>query len=1200
MGITWTDDQRRVIELRDKNILVSAAAGSGKTTVLVQRIIEKLMDKTNPTDIDRFLIVTFTNAAAAEMRERISDAIEAELERNPDNENLLRQSALVYNAQISTIDSFCLSVIKNEFHKIDLDPVFRIANEDELSLIKSDVMDELLIKAYESGDADFLKLVDIASPLKNDEPLKQLIFDLFRASMSQPWPKEWLRGAKENYLVKSEEDIQNSEWMKLYLSELKYIATEGLNKMNICLEIAKLPDMSYLYGQASEEVAIIQDICDSKTLDEFIIKADAFKFGTIKKGETNEAREKYIAYRNAAKKVIMEKLRKELDGASVSDTLFMLQKMAPVVEALIKVTEQFIDDYAAEKMKRSLLDFNDVEHLTLQIFVNEDTKAITETAKEYAKRYDEIMIDEYQDSNMLQETILNAISGADEGRNHMFMVGDVKQSIYRFRQARPDLFVRKYDRYSDTEGNDIKIELDSNFRSRKEVIDFSNGIFESLMKRDLGDVEYDLKASLKYGANYDLAEGFDPEVMLIDSEDELLEDADLSGKGSLEGAAIATRIRRLLAETKTKDKETGELRSLKFSDIVVLFRAMGPHSMEVATQLRDAGIPVHEVSKTGYFKTKEVQTVVNLLKIIDNPVQDIPLAAVMHSVIGGFSDEDMALIKGAYEGKQGFAKAVFSYKNLNIPVEITEKLDMFFDMLDDFREQSKELTIYELLGYVLNKTGYLSYVTVMPFGYQRRANLSMLLEKAREYEKTSYRGLFHFIRYVDLLIKYDIDSGEAEAVSENEDAVRFITIHKSKGLEYPVVFVAGMGRQFNKRDKEGFMVIHPELGIGMDYFDSELRLKAKNILCKTVKKQIARESMGEELRILYVALTRAKEKLIISGTVANIDDCMKKWAMNCESGEISYVNRLGAVTYFDLIIPAVILSSEKSIRRVGIEELMLDEEKLMLSRKNRIEELFSDSEVDSAICDEVQRDFSYTYPYMAEIGQKIKYSVSEIKHKRMDEIDSDEKKLNEAYNIAPKEENTEKYEESEEDRKLAQKYPGVSKGALRGTAMHRAMECFDIVSIVNSDNKGKLIEKEIIRCLDEGLFEEEQPRLLSIPKIIAFYDSNLAKRMAKAKEEGNLFVEKPFVMGRPIRKLDKECDSDEIGLIQGIIDAFFIEDNKIVVLDYKTDKVENEDKLVERYKVQLDLYADALKSALEMEVKESILYSFYFGKEIVL
>ncbi|MCR5469172.1 MAG: helicase-exonuclease AddAB subunit AddA [Lachnospiraceae bacterium] len=1255
MGINFTNEQKRVIELRDCNILVSAAAGSGKTAVLVERIIQKILDKRNPADIDRFLIVTFTNAAAAEMRERIGVAIEKELQKDPSNENLLKQSVLVHKAQICTIDSFCLDVIRNEFNRIDLDPGFRIADEEEIKLIISDVLDAVLTEAYEEADEDFLSLVEAVTPGKNDSALKALIEDLYSKAESQPWPKKWLQtDAVVSYECETVDDIENSVWFKQYMEDLKLEFETALGNFKMCKKLGSLPEAKHLNDLSVAEFADIEDMYNTDDFEKLRLKAVDYKFATLPrcpKDMDKELHEQYKEYREKGKK-FFQSIQKSLKNSDLTATLEMIKDTRELIHTLAKITIKFIDAMAAEKRDRGIVDFGDVEHFALDIFLDEETGKPTETAMEYAKRYDEIMIDEYQDSNMLQEYILNAISGANEGKKHMFMVGDVKQSIYRFRQARPELFVSKYSSFEadngvDEAGRDVKIELDANFRSRKDVLSFSNAVFSRVMRHDVGNVEYDDKASLKYGANFIDSREFAPEVYVASSKDETAKAVGLKSPGEIEGEIIADRIETLLnKKTMINAREGEEKQRLQYKDIVVLFRGFGPHSNAVAKQLRSHGIPVTEVSKNGYFSALEIQTLLNLLRIVDNPMQDIALASVMHSNIFDFSDEDMAFIRTASINNEPFFNTVLNFENREIDEGLKLRLKLFLEMIAEFREKAKEYTIYELLLYILKKTDYLSIVSVMPYGQQRRLNIEMLLEKAKNFENTSFKGLFNFLRYIDNLIKYQIDSGEADASGENDNTVRFITIHKSKGLEFPVVFLAGMGRDINKKDKSGTVVSHPYLGLGMDYINPEKRIKSDLLLCDTIRNQILKESMGEELRVLYVAMTRAKEKLIITGCVKdNFENKIINWDTDSKENPLSYSKRLGAGRFFDYIVPAALAHGGRNIvKYVNLKDFYTAQAEENTEKFDGVNDIFDralnldESDPNYKKLGEL---FGYEYPFKDDINMKVKYSVSTLKHREIDRYEETqaEEKTARLFDFEESSMDNEGIVEIESEgeveahRNLESKKnkettknsaPSVNPGALRGTAMHRAMECFNIRLLANSDDKASLIDTEILRCLDEGILDEEYVPLLNKRKLMGFYESNLAGRMAKAAEDDNLFTEKPFVMGLPAGEVEnmgradgekienvgctddgnndslKYTDIDEMVLIQGIIDAYFIEDNEIVVLDYKTDKVQNKEELIGKYKLQLELYAKALERSFSLPVKQCILYSFSLGKEINL
>lgn len=1195
MSMNWTKEQAQVIALRDRNILVSAAAGSGKTAVLVERIIGRILDEKHPVDIDKMLIVTFTSAAASEMRERISAAIEKALEKNPSDSHLQKQATLVHHAQITTIHSFCLYLIRNYFHRIDLEPNFRIAEEGELNLLREDVVAEVLNENYETGSEAFLSFVECFATGKNDDVLRDYILKLYHFAMSYPWPKEWLLEIAENYRFTDFSELTKKQWMQSLMKYLKGMWQDLLQKAedNVRLtleddgpmhanEVADHDRLRLEHLMACEDYLSVAECLADYSFDR--LPSSRGYEGSLEKLDWFKEQREEI-------KDTIKKVKEQFFFAGEDELMERMKKMEPVVTELVRLTETFIDKYEAKKREKNILDFDDLEHFALKILLDEETKEPTEVAVECRKLFEEVMVDEYQDSNFVQESLLCAVSREADGVCNRFMVGDVKQSIYRFRLARPELFMEKYDSYTTEASACQKIELHQNFRSRREVLDFTNDIFYKIMQKDLGNVEYDDAAALYPGAAYPKDDTMQAELILADSEGELLEDAGLTDAIRLEAELVAARIRKLLREQKVTDKKTGELRNTKYSDIVILLRSFGKYADTFLEVFEQKGIPAHASSKTGYFKTQEIQTILSLLRILDNPRQDIPMAAVLRSPIGGFTDEELALLKSAGE-KRAFHLCVLEPQEDDLPEELLNKLHVFLQKLNHFRDLVTELPIHELLSRILEETGYMYYVSAMPGGVRRKANIEMLLEKAIAYEQSSYRGLFHFIRYMDKLQKYEVDYGEADTVSENANAVRLMTIHKSKGLEFPIVFLCGISKKFNRQDARSGMVIHPELGVGVDYIDPVRRVRGATLYKKVVAKQIDLENQGEELRVLYVALTRAKEKLILTGTGKKIEETIEKLRIRVAKGRkvLPLLERTKANSFLDWILPAVIAYEDKyPIHVWDVGELVTEEAESQLEEAEGLGSLLyqvtqEDEESDAY----VKERLSYRYPYQIETSRRTKYSVSELKHRSMDAM----------------------YEESDREASVSienrqdtyvPKFAGgeqeVNQGALRGSAMHRAVECLPVERLAKSEQIEKELEEEIQRLLAEGRLTEEMEALLRRDKLIKFYQSELAFRMKQAAMQQKLYRERPFVMGKTADEIEQD-GSETMVLIQGIIDAFFVEDGEIVLLDYKTDVVKSEEELVRRYKEQLDLYQQALERNLKKPVKEKLIYSFYFNKTL--
>lgn len=1266
MGVSWTTEQQQVIDLRNRNILVSAAAGSGKTAVLVERIVKIITDKNHPVDIDHLLIVTFTNAAAAEMRERIGNAIEKALDEQPGNEHLLRQLTLIHNAQITTIDSFCLYVVRNHFHEIDLEPNFRIGDEGELKLLREDVLGRVLEQNYEEPSEAFSDFVEGYASGRTDAALNEMILQLYEFSRSYPWPEKWLDSFVGIYRIENREELDRAEWLAPLTENICFVLKDCEQLLKQALAVTQQDDGPDMYEKAVrsdlekyESLSKLTSFCElSVALSD--IKYDRLASSRGFEGDPDKL-ELVKSLREQAKDVV-KKLCKQYFFCSPEMMIEQLERTEPMLEEVVRLTKQFADEFAAAKRRKNLVDFHDVEHFALQILVDEETEKAKKTAEEFRDTFEEIMIDEYQDSNEVQETLLRSISREERGENNIFMVGDVKQSIYRFRLARPELFMKKYDSYSLEESTTQRIDLHKNFRSREEVLTCTNDIFYKIMARSLGNVEYDAEAALYPGASYPVSADFIPEILLAGSNDELLEDTELSDKKTLEAKIVAEEIRHLMKTQPVTDKATGELRAARYSDIVILLRSLSGWADSLVEVLNGNGIPAHTVSSTGYFSTVEVQTVLSMLRLLDNPRQDIPMAAVLRSPMAGLTDEELAVLR-LEDGSVPFHEAVLELaeglyeedgqkeisdseadseadqkqgrnadgkKEDDIETTAHRKLLKFYKKYRQLRQLVPDTPIHELIEIILRETGYGHYVAAMPAGSRRTANLNMLLEKAAAYEKTSYKGLFHFVRYIDELQKYDVDFGEADMVGENEDVVRIMSIHKSKGLEFPIVIVSGMGKNFNKQDTRSKMVLHPELGIGLDYMDGKKRIKSPTIAKKAIAKQIELENLGEELRVLYVALTRAKEKLILTGTLKDAAEKVEFYRQQANLSKaadrpLSYLTREGASGYLDWILPAVLSYGDKyPVRIVGAAELVLDEVENQLEQNEDLTERIEEIEAaDTQLVGQLKQRFSQRYPYQVDVLRKNKYSVSELKHRAMRErFEAEQEETVPAFLEEPVTPTIPLFIQRQGS--VEQEAP--NRGALRGTAVHRVMECYDFASEKSVHEQMEAMEKEEKITADMRALVREQT-------VADFVSSETGRRMALAQRGGALYREKPFVMGFTEEELEnygfgvgsntdsceniyEKTDSDQekeeqqkvrheedLTLIQGIIDVFWIEKDGIVLLDYKTDRVQQTKELIDRYETQLKLYADALErvfAARKLKVKEILIYSFFLEQLITL
>lgn len=1248
MGATkWTNEQLQAIKTRRCNLLVAAAAGSGKTAVLVERIIRIITDEENPVDIDKLLVVTFTSAAASEMRERIAAAISKALEKSPNSKNLQRQLTLLSRANITTMHSFCLDVIKNYFYTIDLDPSFRIGDETEATLIKNEILEELFEEYYEEDNEEFKDLIEAYSGSKDDLKLKEMILSLYRFSMSGPWPEQWLVEKAEDFNISTIDDLDKSPWVKVLKDSLRVELEGFLNMYKKAINIindtdglepyleAFNSDYDYLeraYASLNENLNSIYIALNSITF---------IKLKTVKKNQVSDenAQNTVKSIRDSVKKKIKSLIESTFEFTP-QEALDGIIGVYPFMKSLATVTLEFSKRFNEKKREKNILDFNDLEHLCLKILIDRDENnniIPSKIAEHFMEFFDEVLVDEYQDSNNVQETIIDLVSRRRFEESNVFMVGDVKQSIYRFRQAKPELFLDKYNRYSLEEGsNDRKIQLYKNFRSREEVIEGVNYIFKMVMSQTVGELEYTDEEALNLGASFEEVNddesivGGEIELHILDKsgiikekvedsfddDDEIAkeEEEDIDGI-TLEAKIVAKRIKELFEikdgkRFKVFDKDTKEYRDVKYKDIVILLRATKNWAEIFLDELGSEGIPVYADTGSGYFESIEIRTIMSLLKIIDNPLQDVPMIATLRSPICGFTAEELSdlrllnkdlyfyeLIKEVSEGIH------------EINEELKFKCSKFIDDLSKWRERAIYTPIDEFIWYLYMDTAFYGYVGAMPNGKLRQANLKILFQRAKQYESTSFKGLFNFINFINKLRKSSGDMGSAKVLGENEDVVRIMSIHKSKGLEFPVVFTSGMGKQFNLMDLSNSILYHEELGFGPNFVNLETRNSYSTLAKEAIKKRIRLETLSEEMRILYVAFTRAKEKLIITGASSNLEKSISGWISSASLDESIVLPSevLKGKSYLDWIAMAMckhtcgeklrgvtgatreLITSDFSKWDIKFwtKELLTVDKNLEPVDKVEDESMFITSK-NVVVDKEISRRLDYKYKFIEGAMLPSNISVSDLKKKEFtygDEIHDTVEVFKEKEVLKPK---------------FLKEEKGLS-AAERGTVIHYVMQRlnYDRVSTI-SEIKAQIEEM----VLDNSLTEKEASTVW-YKKIYNFFNSNLGKRLLKAYKDERLvsrelpfFTELSSVEYKP--ELNKDVYVDEKIRLQGIIDCFFEEEDGIVLLDYKTDYVEEEkvDEIIERYRAQLKYYKDALEKITEKRVKESYLYLFGIDKEI--
>ena len=1218
--MNWSEDQKKVINERDSSVLVSAAAGSGKTAVMVERIIEIISDEENGADLDELLIMTFTRAAAQGMRLKISEALKNKISMEPDNRRLKLQRAMLPRARISTIHSFCEHFIRQNYQRLDIDPNFRLADEGESAMLKADALNQVLEERLTSEaacgreDASLMELMEAVSTRANDEKIEALCGIVYDHLMGDPWPEDRIEEQIEECRQEAEGHPEKSRWYRELFRYIHDSAGRHMEMLEAALRICETLNGPLKYREAlSECIHMAEDMRGISSYDSMWRYINGISFSRLpaksKKDGYDEDKTGFVKKIRDRFKKYIEDLKKGFFIMDPETLLISIKGSAAINRELLMLVREYMKKYSWIKHKKNILDFDDLEHLSLKLlYKKEDGKRVpSELANEISNSLKEIMIDEYQDSSRVQEAMIYALSGERFGRNNVFMVGDVKQSIYRFRNAEPDLFIEKYDHYSSDEGaGQRKIELNMNFRSREEVLSSVNLVFDRIMSVSLGGIDYGEGARLKCGAGYEAGEGYKTEMLIFDDsagEEEPEDDGNMPAELSddltaeeLEYMLIADRIKEFVDEEggpgsiKVRDGITGEMRPASYRDITILTRKKKP-AVKIEEVLKENGIPARRDSSEGYFEAWEVEQVLNLLSLIDNPMQDIPLAAVMRGPMGDFSDDELAVIRASYAGKRkaededyrteaGDFYRALKHAAVSGGEKLREKTAAFLSMLEFYRGMSEIVPVHVLINEIYLKTGFYSYVLAMPEGRLKAGNLDMLLEKAESYGNTSYAGLFNFIRYIESIRKYSSDTGEASAFSENDDTVKITTIHKSKGLEYPIVILARSGASLSGKNSDKYIVID-ETGIGSDYVDTETGIKYPGLKKALIKIKQKEADIAEEERLLYVAMTRAMEKLVITAAGKNIKDHMDELK---NTSELMYEEGLvreklpselvlSQKTYFDWIIlaavsePGVFSMSLKTRQDMSKAEALKAAEGL-----SRFSELINGSLFETEETEDFSGLFKKSYEYAEETGLSPKVSVSEIGKA---EIDYDDMA----------------FEMSDEERTFKRTDKIKASASLKGTAYHRAMQLIEL--------KGSP-EEQLSRLFDDDRFSEEEKKAVDKQAILNFLESGIAKRMAAAKERGQLYREQHFMAGIPASELIKGQSSDELQILQGIIDAYFEEDGDIILVDYKTDRLREESGFRERYAMQLKLYARALNQLTKKTVRQSIIYSTFLKKEIVV
>ncbi|MFB5937105.1 helicase-exonuclease AddAB subunit AddA [Peribacillus frigoritolerans] len=1224
--VTWTEDQWKAIWAKDQDILVAAAAGSGKTAVLVNRIIQKVISEEDPIDVDELLVVTFTNASAAEMRHRVSEALEKAINDNPHSQHLRKQLSLINRASISTLHSFCLEVIRKYYYLTDIDPGFRIADSTEIQLLRDEVMEELFEEQYgQSDNEEFFNLVDAFTSDRNDDALQNIVRSLHDFSQSNPNPDRWLDGAASMYELADDDGIDDLSFIDSLKFDIGLQLDTARDLLERSLAVIKTPG-----GPAPRAENYIADLALVAKLSE--VKDQSWnalyeeiqnvKFGTAKRltgaDFIKEVADEATKYRDKAKKII-KSLQEELFSRKPESYLRDIRELKGYVDTLVMLVKRFDERFFAAKAEKNLVDFADLEHYCLQILTGETMggeRKPSAAAIEYRNQFKEVLVDEYQDTNLVQESILKLVTADGEYDGNLFMVGDVKQSIYRFRLAEPNLFLGKYTRFThDGVDSGLKIDLNRNFRSRKEVLDGTNFLFQQLMGITVGEIDYDEDAQLKKGAPYPeddpnpielhLIDGAaDPEAHLeVEGYDGGFEAEELE-KAQLEARQMAKLIKKAISEKhRIYDTKTKRYRSATYRDMVILLRSM-PWAPQIMEEFKKQGIPVYANLSTGYFEATEVAIMISLLKVIDNPQQDIPLASVLRSPIVGLDEEEMSKVRLFHTGS--YYEALADFYRKSDPEEhpgLYEKASAFYKNLVKWRKIARQEALSDLIWLLYRETQFYDFAGGMPGGKQRQANLRALYDRARQYEASSFRGLFRFLRFIERMQERGDDLGAARALGEQEDVVRLMTIHSSKGLEFPIVFIAGLSKQFNMMDLRKSYLLDKDYGFAAKYVNSELRITYPSLPQLAFKKKKQLELIAEEMRVLYVALTRAKEKLYLIASINDAEKTQQNWESNAAHGDWllkDYV-RAGAKSYLDWIGPSLVRHRDSlgaaglglemeshpsnwSISVIPSEELAVLDEEEALVQEQMLEHVQKSEKVGivSEFYDDIKEQLEWEYPEHEATVFRSKQSVSELKRQ---------------YELKDEQSSTEllrKFKRPITKRPTFMQEKSLTP-AERGTITHLVMQHIDLSKEITIQS----IQQLIIDLIQRELLTEEQKEAVDPETIVDFFDSEIGQRIQRAK---SIRREVPFTMSLLAKEAYSDWTAgDEEVLIQGVIDCIFEDEQGLVLLDYKTDTITGrfangyegaKGILADRYQMQLQLYTRAVEGIMNKKVTGRYLFFF--------
>ncbi len=1186
----WTREQEQAINEKGSNILVAAAAGSGKTAVLVERIVNKIINER--IDIDKILVVTFTNLAATQMRERILEEIYKRIEQKPEDTHLQRQITLLPKANICTIDSFCLDVVKNNFFELDISPNFRIADDVELKILKQEILEEMFEDKYEKHEESFLELINTYTTYRGDENLKEIILKIHNYIQSMPFPYRWLNEQVEKFNISDEIDFSETQWGKiLYENAKEDILDAILQSKDLRDRAEKESDMQKIFVVLSEDVRKLEKVYESSNWEELYQNLQEFFFDRWSKDKKApvDVSEELKKRRELIKKNI-ENIKKNIviyNSKIATEDIKSLYKTMKLISELVMEYGRTLRE---KKKDKNVVDFSDIEHFALSILIKDDKPSAI--ANKYQEKFEEIAIDEYQDSNMIQEYILNIISR----KNNIFMVGDVKQSIYKFRQARPELFLEKYNTYKlkedKKEEDNLKIKLFKNFRSRKEVLNLTNLIFQNIMSEEFGEIEYNEGEYLNLGAeDYPNGGNLLPELHIIEMNEEKECEEETSYEESepiesvvVEAKFVANKIKQLIDEKYMVCDKDKNYRPATYRDFAILLRSTKNSANIFEKELTALNIPVFCDATSEYLNSFEIQVMMSLLRVIDNPSNDIAQIIVLRSIIGNFNDNELIKIRMKDKDKAFYYSMEEYILKKNADANIKHKLEEYIYKLNTWREKSKYLPLDELIWSIYIETGFYNYVSLMTNGEYRTANLKMLFEKAKQYEKTSFKGLFNFINFIEKLQITSGDMSGPKLIGENENVVRIMSIHKSKGLEFPIVFLSGTGKKFNIMDiNNDDILLHNELGLGPKYIDTELNIKFDTLSKKAIGNKTKQELVAEELRILYVALTRAKEKMIITGTEKGIEKkllekeellkCYEKYnnekiSKNILKRYMRYIDFLELVYLYNKRRIEDILRVEMHNQATIMETSNVNEQE----ERKKLSEVLEGQEYCEGEIKDIREKLNWSYKYLASTKIITKSSVSKIKQISNEEFSANELSFSEP-----------KFLKDEIEISAAR------KGTLTHLVLQKLEEKEEYTIEKIKELVQNLVRKEIIT--------EKEAESINLNKIYAFTKSDIFEELKTAKK---IYKEQPFYINIPANMIYEDNISEKI-LVQGIIDLYYItKDDKVILIDYKTDYVPEgrEEILKEKYKKQLELYQTAIEGIIKRKVNNIYIYSTYLEKKV--